>query len=373
MLCYRPKTYLRKNMGRTAIALLNTEHLLHNLSIIRSYAPQCGVIAMVKANAYGHGLRSTALRLDSHINSFGVASIDEALALRKVGIKAPITLMEGVFEAAELATAAAEHFSVVFHNEQQVAWLEKAQLPEAVFAWLKVDTGMGRLGFKSSEVEKITKRLLACTINKPLGLMSHLSCADEREHNYNYRQIENFKNIARNFEGPKSLVNSAALFNFPEYAYDIIRPGLALYGISPLKNTLGSDLKLKAVMTLKTSLIAVRHEKKDSLIGYGGTYRCERDMPIGIMAMGYGDGYPQNNPHNTPVLVNDTRCNLVGRVSMDMAAIDLSACPDARIGDPVTLWGAQLPLEEVASYTKRTVYDLLCSVQSRVKFNWTAF
>jgi alanine racemase len=358
-------------MGRTAIALLSTENLLHNLQIIKSYAPQSGVVAMVKANAYGHGLRSTALRLDDHVAGFGVASIDEALALRKVGIKASVILMEGVFEPEEINIAAHEKFEVVIHNDEQLKWLKKAQLSSLLKVWLKVDTGMGRLGFKINDAHEALYVLQGCEVIKPVGIMSHLACADQAEHEQNRLQIKNFTDFIQNLPGPKSLCNSAAVFNFSAHCYDMMRPGLALYGVSPLLNSLGADLKLKPVMTLQTSLIAVRHEKEGSLIGYGGDYRCSRDMPVGIMAMGYGDGYPQKNPHQTPVLVNDSRCHVIGRVSMDMAAIDLSACPQARVGDVVTLWGAKLPLEEIAQHTKRTPYDLLCAVQSRVKFFWS--
>lgn len=358
-------------MGRTAVAILNTENLLHNLTIIKSRAPKSAIMAMIKANAYGHGLRSTALRLDGHVASFGVASIDEALALRKVGIRSKITLMEGVFEPAELVSASLENFDVVFHNHEQVSWLENAALASPLGVWLKVDTGMGRLGFNLDEAQALLKKLSLCFVQRPLGIMSHFACADEREHVHNNFQIKQFQDLITNFSGTKSFNNSAAIFNFPDSNYDVVRPGLALYGVSPVFGTLGSDLLLKPVMTLQTSLIAVRQEKKGAFIGYGGTYRCPEDMPVGIMAMGYGDGYPQKNSNNTPVLVNNIRCQLIGRVSMDMAAVDLRACPQSRLGDPVTLWGAQLPLEEIASYTGRTAYDLLCAVQSRVKFQWT--
>jgi len=358
-------------MGRTAIAILSTENLLHNLGIIKKHAPHSAIMAMIKANAYGHGLRSSALRLDGHVASFGVASIDEALALRKVGIKAKITLMEGVFDPSELLVAAAEKFDVVFHSDDQLRWLEEASLPAPLAAWLKVDTGMGRLGFSLSEADRALSRLSLCQVQKPVGIMSHLACADEREHPQNALQIERFGRLVSNFWGNKSLNNSAAVFNFPDSNYDLVRPGLALYGISPVQGAQGSDLLLKPVMTLQTSLISVRHEKKGAFVGYGCTYSCPADMPVGIMAMGYGDGYPQKNPQNTPVLVNNTRCQVIGRVSMDMAAVDLRACATARVGDPVTLWGPKLPMEEIAHATGRTAYDLLCAVQSRVKFHWT--
>ena len=260
---------------------------------------------------------------------------------------------------------------MVFHSKEQLSWLKGANLTAPLDAWLKVDTGMGRLGFSLDEAEDALRLLNSSQVQAPVGIMSHLACADEQKHAHNNIQIERFKNFIANFSGLKSLNNSAAIFNFPESNYDVVRPGLALYGISPVQGALGSDLLLKPVMTLQSSIISVRHEKKGSFVGYAGTYSCPENMPVGIMAMGYGDGYPQKNPNNTPVLVNNIRCPLIGRVSMDMAAIDLRACADARVGDQVTLWGSELPLEEVADYSGRTTYDLLCAVQSRVKFNWT--
>jgi alanine racemase len=357
-------------MARTAVALLSRDNLLHNLDIIKSYAPRALVLAMVKANAYGHGLRSTALCLDKHVDGFGVASIDEALALRKVGITSSIILMEGVFEASELKSAMEEDFHVVFHSAYQLQWLKEEKLLKPLKVWLKVNTGMGRLGFSMQEALEAIKTIELCDVIKPIGLMSHLACADDKEHEHNNFQQKNFAQLVSHHEGPKSLHNSAAIFNFPHACYDLIRPGLALYGVSPLKNSLAQDLKLKPVMTLQSSLIAVRYEQKGAFIGYGALFQCPENMPIGIVAMGYGDGYPQKNIHMTPVLINNKRCRIIGRVSMDMAAVDLRECPHAQVGDPVILWGEGLPLEEVAHYFERTPYELLSSVQLRVKFKW---
>lgn len=359
-------------MSRSAIAILSTENLQHNLQTLQSKAPDTEVIAMVKANAYGHGLRSVSLRLQNHIASLGVASIDEAQALRKAGVKCPITLCEGVFEPDELLAASCQRFHVVFHEENQIQWLESISLPLPLKAWLKVDTGMGRLGFTIDQAESAYQRLLQNPfIEKPLGIMSHLACSEIIDHPSNELQREAFSTFIKDKPGPKSFLNSGGIFNFPQDRFQTIRPGLALYGVSPLPGQTGLDLNLKPVMTLQTRLIAVKIHKKGSTIGYGARYECEEDMPVGVIAMGYGDGYPRTAQDGTPILVNGKRCQIVGRVSMDMATIDLRACPDAKVGDPVILWGEGLPIEEVATHTQNIPYDILTGIQSRVVFHWT--
>ena len=358
-------------MSRAAIAMLSTENLLHNLSVIKNQAPRAKIMAMVKANAYGHGIRSVALRLAPYIDTLGVASIDEALALRKVGIRIPITLIEGVFGPDELLIASCEHFHVVFHHAIQLQWLSMLRLPLPLHVWVKVDTGMGRIGFMPHEFASVYKTLIDHpSVHQPIGLMSHFSCADE-EHPLNAVQLKQFEELASLCVGPKSFANSAAIFRFPQAHYDYVRPGLCLYGPSPLVDSSSHDFNLKPVMTLQTRLISVRTYPEGSYIGYGARFQCRQDTLVGIMAMGYGDGYPRNVSDGTPILVKNTVCFVVGRVSMDMAAINLTNCPDAKIGDVVTLWGDALPIDEVAPFTGHVAYDLLTGVQSRVKFHWT--
>lgn len=360
-------------MSRTALAILSTENLLHNLAVIQKQAPNARVIAMVKANAYGHGLRSVSLRLQNHVASVGVASIDEALALRKAGVTIPITLMEGVFEPDELLVASCENFHVVFHTETQIKWLEAStSLPQPITAWLKIDTGMGRLGFSREQAQHAYQRLMNNKyIIKPIGCMSHLACADDIAHPLNQQQLHNFAEFTQNLPGQKSLCNSAAIFAFTKHQYNIVRPGLALYGVSPFATQTAADLGLKPVMTLQTRLIAVRMMSKGSTLGYGARFTCPEDMPVGVIAMGYGDGYPRTAQDGTPILVNGVRCSLIGRVSMDMITIDLRPYPQAQVNDQVILWGNGLPLETVAPYTASSPYDILTAIQSRVKFHWT--
>lgn len=359
-------------MSQTASALLSTEALLHNLSVVKVHARKSTVMAMVKANAYGHGLRSVALRLEPHVDNFGVARIDEALALRRVGIKKPITLMEGVSDPSELLVAASENFHVVFHHFVQVEWLSSASLPAPLTVWLKIDTGMGRLGFQGNDAEQAYDQLVASPwTNKPIGIMSHFACADEPAHFLNAEQIRHFTYFVKDRPGPKSFCNSAGIFSFPAQHYDVVRPGVALYGLSPLPGRSAQSLGLRPVMTLQTCLISVRMADQGSTIGYGARYVCPENMPIGVIAMGYGDGLSRTIQDGAPVVVNGVQCQFVGKVSMDMAMVDLRNCPAARIGDPVILWGEGLPLEEMAPFTGLITYDMLTGVQSRVKFHWT--
>ena len=201
--------------------------------------------------------------------------------------------------------------------------------------------------------------------------MSHLACADDPQHPLNTVQLHAFAELAKGWEGPKSLANSAAIFAYPQSHYDVIRPGICLYGVSPIKGKTASDFNLKPVMTLQTRLISVRKRPSSAFIGYGGTYQCEEPMNVGVIAIGYGDGYLRSLAPHTPVLVNGRKCYLVGRISMDMAAIDLRSCPDAMVGDPVILWGEGLPIEDIIEGSSIIPNELLTSVQSRVTFHWT--
>jgi alanine racemase len=359
-------------MSRLAIATLSTENLLHNLEVIRKKAGGRDIIGMIKANAYGHGLRSVAMRLEGKVYSLGVASVDEAQALRKVNVKMPITLMSGAFEADDLFIASCQNFHLVFHEETQISWLNNLTLPNPIKIWLKIDTGMGRLGFNLDSAKRAYKELSNNpNIIHPIGILSHLACAEEPDNPLNKKQIKAFEEFIAGLPGPKSLANSAGIFSIETGLYDVVRPGIALYGISPLLNKTAKELDLKPVMTLQTRLVAISNAKKGDNIGYGGRFSCPEDMSIGVIAMGYGDGYPRTAKDGTPVLVNNKSCQLVGRVSMDMATIDLRKCPDAKVGDPVILWGDGLPIEEVAKHTNHIPYDIICAVQQRVKFYWT--
>lgn len=360
-------------MARDTIAVLSTQNLINNVNVIKKQAPNCRIIAMTKANAYGHGLRSTSQRLDKHVDSIGVAYLDEALALRQAGVKCPITLMEGVFSINELLIAACENFHVVFRDVVQMEWLKNSYLPNPIKVWIKVDTGMGRLGFSVEQALLVYQELIKMPhLVRDVGIMSHFACAEQQNHPQNQQQIDLFKQLCQSLPNiEKSFCNSAGIFNFPAQQVDVVRPGLALYGGSPVIGKSAAEIGLKPVMTLQTRLMSIRDAKAGSYIGYGARYQCQHDMKIGIIAIGYGDGYSRTFRDGTPILVNGTRCNLVGKVSMDMTSIDLTNCPDAKIGDLVILWGDGLPIDEVAVHSECSPYDLFCSVQNRVKFHWT--
>jgi alanine racemase len=359
-------------MSRTALSILSTENLLHNINVIRAQAPRSKIVAMVKANAYGHGLRSTSLRLQSAIDMLGVSCIDEALALRKVGVKIPILLAEGVFEPRELIIASAEKFAVAFHSLIQIEWLKTTLMPRPIEAWLKINTGLGRLGFDAKETQHAYTQLTENrNIKKPITIMSHFACADTPEHPLNAAQKERFNNLIATMPGSYSICNSAAIFTIPEMQHDYVRPGIATYGISPFTDRTGAALGLKPVMTIRSTLIASSMMAKGSSLGYGARYTCPETMPVGVVAFGYGDGYPVTAQDGTPILVNNKRCTVIGRVSMDMLTVDLRNCPDATIGSQVILWGEGLPLEEIVPYMNSIAWEMLTSIQHRVQFLWT--
>lgn len=353
-------------MTRPAQALIDLSALQHNLTQVRAAAPGCRVMAIIKADAYGHGIVRAARAL-AEVDGFGVASIDEAIVLREAGVTHPITLLEGFFEASELELISRHALSVVVHHATQLDILERAAQQSPVTVWLKIDSGMHRLGFAPPEVKSVWQRLTACAaVAKPIGLMTHLACADDISSPATLHQLECFDQATLGLPGERSIANSAAILGWPQTHADWVRPGIMLYGVSPFIGGRAAEQGLKPVMTLRSALIAVHHFKRGDAIGYGASYVCPRDMPVGVVAIGYGDGYPRHAQTGTPVLVNGRRVALIGRVSMDMICVDLSAERNACIGDPVVLWGAGLPVEEVAEHAATIAYELLCGVARRV-------
>lgn len=354
-------------MTRATRADIHLDALRHNLATVRRRAPQSRVLAVIKANAYGHGIEpvSRALR---DADAFAVACIDEAVRVRHAGVDTPVVLLEGVFAPEELAQAAAANFEIVVHNARQLEWL-RAYDGAPLKVWLKLDSGMNRLGFKPDDFLDAWQVLssLSCIEGVPRQ-MTHLARADERDIEFTRHQVRQFDELTRDLPGEKSIANSAATLAFPETHRDWVRPGGLLYGVNPLENATGSDEGLRPVMTVSTELLAVKRLKKNEPIGYGGQWRAPEPMPYGIAAIGYGDGYPRHAQSGTAVLVNGQRAPLVGRVSMDMIAVDLRQQPDAKPGDTVVLWGEGLPLEELARSAGTITYELLCGVTQRVDF-----
>jgi len=337
-----------------------------NLSRIREVAPASRVMAVVKANAYGHGLVPTALCL-ADADAFGVARIDEALALRGAGVRGRIVLLEGVFNAEQLSEAARQSLDIVVHEAEQLELLEAAPTGQRFVVWLKIDTGMNRLGFRPSAAQSALQRLDALGERVlDLRLMTHFASADDRDSMQTRQQLSRFDVLTQGRHAARSLANSAAIFAQPESHADWVRPGLALYGVSPFGDQVGSSLGLVPAMRLVSTVIAVREVPAGETVGYSGVWRAQRDSRMAIVAAGYGDGLPRALPNGTPVLIRGARGELAGRVSMDMIAVDVTGIEGVRVGDAALLWGPELPVEEIAAHAGTISYELLCSVSQRV-------
>jgi alanine racemase len=353
---------------RPATAVIDLGAVRHNLARAKALAGGAKVVAVVKANAYGHGAARVLPALAA-TDMLGVACIEEALALREAGAMQPILLLEGVFDEDELAGCARLGFEVAVHEPGQVAMLERARLERPLNVWLKVDTGMRRLGFAPEAALAAYHRLLSCPAVAAVRLMTHFANADEPADPVTGEQLRRFAGVAAAVGGAdRSLCNSAGLLAWPEARGQWVRPGIMLYGVSPLAGRSGADEGLRPAMTLRTRLIAVKEVRRGERVGYGGTWAAaaEDGTRIGIAAIGYGDGYPRHAPSGTPAVVNGQPAPLAGRVSMDMLAIDLGGQPGARVGDPVVLWGEGLPVEAVAARAGTIAYELLCGLTGRV-------
>lgn len=350
---------------RPARALINPDALRHNYSRVRSFAPLASVMAVVKANGYGHGLVWTAKNLQD-ANAFGVASVEDGILLRDAGIQQPICLLEGFFHPDELPSLVQHQLSSVVHHESQLWDLEHAGKIDPIDVWVKVDTGMNRLGFSAETLPAVIKRLKVCMAAGRIRVMSHFPTADNRFDSATPLQARLFDELTQNLNVDRSLANSAGIVNWPSSHFEWVRPGIMLYGATPMIGISAETLELKPVMTLTSEFIAINQRRKGDAIGYGGEWVCPEDMLVGVVAIGYGDGYPRHAPPGTPVLVNGVRVPLVGRVSMDMITVDLRDLPDAKVGDTVVLWGTGLPVEEIAALSGTISYELLCCVTERV-------
>jgi len=355
-----------------ARAVIDLRALRANLQRARHRAPGSRMMAVVKANAYGHGLLRVAHaigesgREGAGADAFGVACMSEALALRADGVGARVVLLEGVPDGAELELAARRSFEIVVHHDEQVTLLERAGGSAPVRVWVKLDTGMHRLGFPPERARELHARLTRCGAVREVAWMTHLACADDRRNDATPRQLDRFRAALGDLPGERSVANSGGLLGWPETHLDWVRPGILLYGVSPFPGRDAAQERLRPVMTLQTRLIAVKALCKGDAVGYGGAWVCPEDMPVGVAAIGYGDGYPRHAGNGTPILVNGRRAALIGRVSMDMIGVDLRGHPQARAGDPVVLWGSGLPVEEIARHAGTIPYELLCAVSQRV-------
>lgn len=355
-------------MSRLATATIHLGALRHNLAHLRELAAPARVMAVVKADAYGHGLERVARAL-ADADAFGVAAIADGLRLRAAGYRQRIVVLSGPDSAADLGELRRLDLDAVIHHDSQLEWLAADRGDTPVRVWLTVDSGMHRLGFAPERVAEVHARLSAMpAVARPITLMSHFAASDEFDNTFTARQIEAFNHATTGLPGPRSLSNSAAVLGWPAGRGDWVRTGGLLYGLSVVGDKSGADFGFRPAMTLATRLIAVNVVKKGARVGYGSTWEAPEDMQLGVAAIGYGDGYPRCIDASTPVLVSGRHCFIAGRVSMDLLTIDLRNAPDARVGDKVVLWGEALPIETIAQHAGTISYELTCGMTRRVLF-----
>lgn len=418
-------------------AHINLAALRHNIQRLRQLAPASRLMAVVKANAYGHGILPVAQALagysglhigsgvercienfsgrhnvSSLVDGFAVARLDEALCLREAGIRQPIILLEGFFSAVQLPLIIQQQLQITVHSVEQLRVLEQTRLPAPVSVWLKLDSGMHRLGFPPEQIRTAYARLSACaSVRQPVHLLSHFACADGTDSTYSEQQIACFyhcmaqcmeqhtgtdtekyqqsssehspRNITKNSlvtgvtkhstgnRPQRSLAASAAILRYPQAHADWVRPGIVLYGVSPLTDSNNAaELGFRPVMNLSSQLIAVRAHPANASVGYGGRWRSSQPTRLGVIALGYGDGYPQTAPDGTPVLINGREVPIVGRVSMDMICVDLGLHSTDKAGDSVILWGEALPVERIARVSNSSPYELLTRLTLRLNYKY---
>ncbi len=355
-------------MHPCAIVDIDLTALRHNFARVKQLAPHCKILAMVKANAYGHGMIPVAHALPN-ADYFGVARLEEALALREAHVTRPIVLMSGVYDDTALRQVQHHQLHMVVHSLEQIELLKHSKyLPQ--YVWLKVDSGMHRYGVAVAEAKMAYEQLRKILPPGHLGWMSHFACSDIPDCPMVLEQIARFEAVTQNTEAPKSLANSAAILQYPETQYDVVRPGLMLYGVSPRQNRTAQEDGLLPVMTLRSEVVALHDVPTGGSVGYAATWHAPKPSRIAVVPVGYADGYPQTMPNGTPVLVRGHRAVIAGRVSMDTLTIDVTHLPDVAIGDAVVLWGKGLPVETIAQFIKGSVYGLLTGVTKRAEYRF---
>ncbi len=354
-------------MPRPIRAEFNLTALSHNLDVVRARAPASRIWAVVKANAYGHGLLRAAGAMRA-ADGFALLDLDEAARLREAGFAHPILLLEGIFEARDLDIVDALHLTPTVHHAAQIDMLERASLRRPLDVYLKCNTGMNRLGFAPAAVAPAFDRLRHLRQVKSVTLMTHFADADGALGVAD--QMRTFATLGEAIAAPRSAANSAAILRFPATHGDWVRPGIALYGSSPFPDQTATQLGLRPVLTLASEIIAIQTLAAGDGVGYGYIYRADRPMRIGVVACGYADGYPRHAPgtrqHGAPILVDGIATRTVGRVAMDMLYVDLTPVPQARSGSRVVLWGAGLPADDVASAAATVSYEMFCALAARV-------
>ena len=350
-------------MPRPTQARINLSALDRNLDIVRRHAPHTKVMAVVKANGYGHGLKRVVQVL-KEADGLAVLALDEGIALREAGYRQTILLLEGFFSADELPRFAEHHLSAVVHCKEQVEMLMQTWLPAKIDIFLKMNSGMNRLGFIPENFRDALTELKSCRSVGNITLMTHFANADESAGISS--QLSLFNSASQGLAYPRCLANSAAILRYPDAHAEWVRPGIMLYGSSPFSDKSAEELGLQPVMTLSSRIIATQQLRAGDAVGYGGTFVADRDMRVGVVACGYADGYPRHAPTGTPVLVEGKRTRTLGRISMDMLCVDLTGISEAQIGSSVTLWGDGLPVDDVARAAGTISYELLCALAPRV-------
>ncbi len=372
---------------KPAIATINSAALRHNIQLIKSFAPNQKLLAMIKANAYGQGLLPAAHILADQVDGFGVARLREALEIQETGYTGKILLVEGFFDREELLKTLSRRFDSVIHcyeqlelleqvakeweeEQQKGFWKRKTKIYFPINIWLKIDTGMHRLGVHPEQVDEFYQRLKKCPLVENISFVSHFSRADELDCGYTEKQISTFEQATQPYpEHARSISASSGILYWKQAHYEWVRPGIIMHGISPHYEPI-THLGFQPVMTLSSSLIAVRTHKAGEPVGYGATWVSPKETKLGVIAMGYGDGYPRNAPEGTPVLINGRKVPIVGRVSMDMLTVDLGANSQDRVGDEAIFWGKDLLIEDVAKHIGVISYELITKLTPRVIFEY---
>ncbi len=357
-------------MSRPAKALLDLKALRHNYQLANGLAPHSQNMAVIKANAYGHGAISVAHALKDLVPAFGVACIEEAIELREAGIETPIHLLEGAFTPDEIDIAAEQNFSLAVVNQEQKRAILNAKPSTPLSVWICVDTGMHRLGLSPDELTSTYREMAAsANVAGDIIIATHFACSDDLNSDFTSIQMSRLEqgtgDVSALLNAPKSLANSAGLIGWPETRADWNRPGIMLYGSSPFSVPHPDVDRLLPVMTFKSAVIALRDILPGETVGYAATWKAERPSRIATVAIGYGDGYPVHAPNGTPVLIKGQRCPMVGRVSMDMITVDVTDLPDVAIGDEVILWGKGLSVNEIAACAGTISYELLTRMPRR--------
>jgi alanine racemase len=358
-------------MARPTRARVDLAAIRHNYRYAKAQAPGARALAVVKADAYGHGAVAAARTLAAEADAFAVACTEEALELREAGISNPIVLLEGIFEPMELQALDRAELTPVVHQAEQLDWLCEARASKPFPVWLKMDTGMHRLGFTPPDFAAAYARLKACAHVSEVVLMTHLACADEPEHPATLAQLACFSAHAGGLPGARSIANSAAVLACPAAHGDWLRPGIMLYGATPFGEQHPSARALRPTMHLESELISVRELAPGEAIGYGGRFVCTAPTRVGVVAAGYADGYPRHAKDGTPAAVNGKHTRIIGRVSMDMLTVDLTAQPQAQPGDPVQLWGDLVAANDVAAASDTIAYQLFTGLSRRVPISYS--